>query len=139
MPRSTELIIMGEFKNTLAEIDRCGKTVHKYDQSYKALTEMMTEHDVVDIWRQRNERKRVFSRKVIREGMLVQSRIDFILIAKILCVYARNIFYVETTMSDHSMIEVLERGPGVWIHNNLLLYDEVYVNKVQERKEMYII
>lgn len=145
MPRSTELIIMGDFNNTLAEIDRCGKTVHKYDQSYKALTDMMTEHDVVDIWRQRNERKKVFSRKVIREGMLVQSRIDFILIAKILCVYVRNIFYVETTMSDHSMIvmnfntEVCERGPGVWIHNNLLLYDEVYVNKVQERKEMYII
>lgn len=70
--------------------------------------------------------------------MLVQSRIDFILIAKILCVYVRNIFYVETTMSDHSMIvmnfntEVCERGPGVWIHNNLLLYDEMYVNKVQE-------
>lgn len=126
------------FNNTLAEIDRCGKTVHKYDQSHKVLTDMMTEHDVVDIWRQRNERKKVFSRKVIREGMLVQSRIDFILIAKILCVYVRNIFYVETTMSDHSMIvmnfntEVCERGPGVWIHNNLLLYDEMYVIKVQE-------
>lgn len=82
--------------------------------------------------------KRFFSRKVIREGMLVQSRIDFILIAKILCVYVRNIFYVETTMSDHSMIvmnfntEVCERGPGVWIHNNLLLNDEMYVIKVQE-------
>lgn len=82
MSRSTKLIIMGDFNNTLAEIDSCGKTVHKYDQSYKALTDMMTEHDVVDIWRQRNERKKVFSRKVIREGMLVQSRIDFILIAK---------------------------------------------------------
>lgn len=66
--------------------------------------------------------KKVFSRKVIREGMLVQSRIYFILIAKNLCVYVRNIFYVETTMSDHSMIvmnfntQVCERGLGVCIH-----------------------
>lgn len=27
-------------------------------------------------------------------------------------------------------IEVCERGLGVWIYNNLLLYDEMYVNKV---------
>lgn len=70
--------------------------------------------------------------------MIVQSRIDFFLITKILCAYVRNIFYVETTMSDHSMVvmnfdtDVSERGPGVWIHNNLLLHDEYYVNKVQE-------
>lgn len=138
MPHSTSLIIMGDFNNTLADIDRCGKTAHKYDQSYKALTDMMNEHNVVDVWRKRNERKKIFSRKVIRENLLVQSRIDFILITKILCVYVRNIFYVETTMSDHSMIvmnfntDVSERGPGVWIHNNLLLNDEYYVNKVQE-------
>lgn len=91
MPRSTELIIMGDFNNTLAEINRCDKTVHKYDQSYKALTDMMTEHDVVDIWGQKNERKKVFSRKVIREGMLVQSRIDFILIANSLCLCEKHI------------------------------------------------
>lgn len=68
MPRSTELIIMGDFDNTLAEIDRCGKTVHKYDQSYKGLTDIMTEHDVVDIWRQRNERKKFCLGKLLEKG-----------------------------------------------------------------------
>lgn len=138
MPRSTSLIIMGDFNNTLADIDRYGKTVHKYDHSYKALIDMMIEHNVVDVWRQRNEKRKVFSRKVVRGDMIVQSRIDFFLITKILCAYVRNIFYVETTMSDHSMVvmnfdtDVSERGPGVWIHNNLLLHDEYYVKKVQE-------
>lgn len=119
MPRSTSLIIMGDFNNTLADIDRYGKTVHKYDHSYKALIDMMTEHNVVDVWRQRNEKKKVFSRKVVKGDMIVQSRIDFFLITKILCAYVRNIFYVETTMSDHSMVvmnfdtDVSERGPGV--------------------------
>lgn len=27
-------------------------------------------------------------------------------------------------------IDVFERGLGVWIYNNLFLYDEYYVNKV---------
>lgn len=46
-----ELIIMGDFNNIFVEIDRCGKIVYKYDQSYKVLIDMMIEYDVVDIWR----------------------------------------------------------------------------------------
>lgn len=41
-------------------------------------------------------------------------------------------------MSAHTMLfmnfyaDVSERSPGDWIHNNLLLHHEYYVNKVQE-------
>lgn len=34
IPRSNNLMILGNFNNTLGEIDRCGKTVHMYDNSY---------------------------------------------------------------------------------------------------------
>ena len=34
LPSSTRLIILGDFNNTLAEIDRCGKMLHMFDQSF---------------------------------------------------------------------------------------------------------
>ena len=138
LPSSTRLILLGDFNNTLAEIDRCGKTLHTFDQSFKAIVEMMSKHNVIDIWRKRNDRTKTFSRKIIREGVLVQSRIDYILVSRTIDVYVRNIFYVETTMSDHSMVtlyfntDVHEKGPGTWIHNNLLLCEDSYRKKIIE-------
>ena len=135
---STRFIILGDFNNTLAEIDRCGKTSHTFDQSFKAIVEMMSKHNVIDIWRKRNDRTKTFSRKIIKEGVLVQSRIDYILVSRTSDVYVRYIFYVETTMSDHSMVtlyfntDVHEKGPGTWIHNNLLLCEDSYRKKIIE-------
>lgn len=51
---SNSLMILGDFNNTLSEIDRCGKTVHTYDKGYNALFEFMNKHSVDDIWRNRN-------------------------------------------------------------------------------------
>ena len=93
---------------------------------------MITKHNVIDIWRKRNDRTKTFSRKIIREGLLVQSRIDYILFSRTIDVYVRNIFYVETTMSDYSMVtlyfntDLSKKGPGTWIYNNLLLCEESY-------------
>lgn len=70
-----------------------------------------------------------FSLKIIREEMLIQRRTDFILIVNIIFFYASTIFCVKTTVSGHSMIvmnfntEVCLRGPIVWTHNNVLLYN----------------
>lgn len=78
-------MILGDFNNTLGEIDRCGRTVHMYDKSYKALFDLMNKHCVTDVWRNRNATTKMFSRKMIVENTLVQSRIDFILISRELC------------------------------------------------------
>lgn len=43
---SNSLMILGDFNNTLSEIDRCGKTVHTYDKGYNALFEFMNKHSV---------------------------------------------------------------------------------------------
>lgn len=89
----------------------------------------MNKHCVVDIWRNRNATT-MFSRKMVVENTLVQSKIDYILISQELSKFVRNIYYVETTLSDQSMVvlqfdnEDVERGPGLWILNNELLYDE---------------
>lgn len=57
-------------------------------------------------------------------------------ICMITVIKVRNINYVETTLSDHSLVvlyfdnEDVERGPSLWILNNELLYDEInYMEK----------
>lgn len=87
-------MILGDFNNTLGEIDRCGKKVHMYDKSYKALFELMNKHCVVDTWRNRNATT-MFSRKMVVENTLVQSKIDYILISQELSKFVRNIYYLE--------------------------------------------
>lgn len=79
---SNSLMILGDFNNTLSEIDRCGKTVHTYDKGNNALFEFMNKHSVDDLWRNRNKKEKVFSRKMVIENRLVQSRIDYILTSK---------------------------------------------------------
>lgn len=54
IPMSNSLMILGDFNNTLSEIDRCGKTVHTYDKGYNALFEFMNKHSVDDTWRNKN-------------------------------------------------------------------------------------
>ena len=82
--------------------------------------------------------QKLFLENITREGVLVKSRIDYILVSRTIDVHVRNIFYVETTMSDHSMVtvyfntDVSERGPGMWIHNNLLLCEDSYRKKIIE-------
>ena len=98
LPSSTRLILLCDFNNTLAEIDRCEKTLHSFDQSFKLIVDMMSKHNVIDMWRKQNDSTKTFSRKIIREGVLVQSRINYILVFRTIDVYVRNIFYVETTM-----------------------------------------
>lgn len=53
---SNSLMILGDFNNTLSEIDRCGKTV--LDKGYNALFEFMNKHSDDDIWRNRNNEEK---------------------------------------------------------------------------------
>ena len=137
------LICMGDFNCTLSSLDRCGKTEHVNDTAYKELKNMMYENDIVDIYRDRYPNKVVFSFKRLSNNSLQQSRIDHMLISRELSVNIQNMYYNDTSLSDHSFMYLkcdfsnVERGPGVWILNNSLLQDEVYVEKVKEliRKE----
>lgn len=45
--------------------------------------------------------QKYFSRKIVVENTLPQSRIDYILIFQELSKFVQNIYYVETPLSDH--------------------------------------
>lgn len=106
---------------------------NKYFQSF------LTENDLVDIWRDRNPDKRVFSRKQWVNGILKQSRIDYIFISRNCMPYTSNCFYKLSSVSDHSYIcmkfdfSQIERGPGMWIFNNTLLNDQYFCTRKRDK------
>ncbi|VDI27745.1 Hypothetical predicted protein [Mytilus galloprovincialis] len=67
----------GDWNTTLSDLDRCTKTGHKVDNAFRKLEHLMNDSDLYDIWRFRNPNKRVFSRKMIYNGVLKQSRLDY--------------------------------------------------------------
>ena len=99
---------------------------------------MIINCNLYDVWRARNECKRTFSWKRICSNVLQQSRIDYVLISRSLSPNLQTIYYNETSFSDHAYVFmnfnccVVERGPGLWVLNNTVLSNEIYVKRVKE-------
>jgi len=131
------MIIGGDFNTTFSSIDRYN-TVHKNDQSYTVLNKLITNYQLCDIWRKRYPSSNTYSWKRIIDNKLKMSRIDFFLISENLKKFVNHIYYKETTFSDHSFVSMrmnfnkIERGPGVWILNNLILDETEYNKKILE-------
>ena len=132
------IIIGGDFNTTLSNLDKGSKSKHSSDEGYRSLNDMINNCNIYDIWRARNECKRVFSWKRICNNILQQSRIDYFLISKSLSPNVQNVYYNETSLSDHTYVFmnfsccVVEKGPGLWVLNNTVLSNEIYVKRVKE-------
>ncbi|CAC5395162.1 unnamed protein product [Mytilus coruscus] len=132
------LIIGGDFNTSLSVLDRGSKTCHMNDEPYRKLTKLMDDNNLYDIWRARNPDCRIFSWKRISEGKLQQSRIDYFLVSRNMSSFVQSLYYNVTSMSDHSFVIMnlnctcIERGPGLWVLNNTLLFNEEYVQRVKD-------
>ncbi|CAG2195597.1 unnamed protein product [Mytilus edulis] len=62
------LIVGGDFNTTLSSLDRGGLSKHICDEAYKELFEIIHSCNVYDVWRSRNENKKIFSWKRITNG-----------------------------------------------------------------------
>jgi exonuclease III len=131
------VILAGDFNATLSILDRDGRTDHQNNLAFKELTAIMENNELHDIWRRRNKGELVFSRKQVVDGILTQSRIDYFLICHNIIPHVQNVFYNDTSFSDHALVvlkldlDLVERGPGVWILNNCVLLEEEYINKIK--------
>ena len=131
------VIFAGDFNTTLSPLDRASKTKHVNDKSVLALLDLMNQKQLYDIWRNRNLYSKHFSRKQIVEGFLTQSRIDYFLVSNEIKPYIKNVYYSDTSFSDHCIVNMkldfsdVERGPGVWIFNNSFLQDQIFVDKIK--------
>ncbi|CAC5397685.1 unnamed protein product [Mytilus coruscus] len=132
------VIIGGDFNTTLSNLDKGGKSKHSFDEAYRELNKTICNCNIYDVWRARNECKKIFSWKRICNNILQQSRIDYFLISKSLSPNVQNVYYNETSFSDHTYVFmnfnfcVVERGPGIWVLNNTVLSNVNYVKRVKE-------
>ena len=132
------ILIAGDFNTTLSSLDRSSRTIHSNDKAVKTLHSFMEDKNLFDIWRNRNVNSKMFSRKQMVQGFLTQSRIDYFLVSNELKAMVKNIFYRDTSFSDHSIVYMsvdfsdVEKGPGVWIFNNSFLEDNIFVEKIRK-------
>lgn len=132
-----EWIVGGDFNLTLdPKMDR--KT-HVLNPTLKkaalALKELMSVHNLHDVWRSMNPDRRRYS---WHGRITLASRIDFFLVSQSLLQSIKKCDIMATPLSDHSAI-FLEldfkeniRGKGFWKFNDLLLNDTQYKEKIEQ-------
>lgn len=136
-----EIIMMGDFNTVFSKQDMAEGMVFKTDTGRKELKVLMEEKNMIDVWRERNEKKKEFSRRQIVGSFVCQTRIDFILCTRNVENFIDNIRFKETSLSDHKFLTFnldwsnMQRGPGVWILNTQILKNENYVSTVKEMIE----
>lgn len=92
---------------------------------------------MIDVWRERNEKKREYSRKQLVGNFMCQTRIDSFLSTRNLDCFIDDVLYKETTLSDHKMVLIRMdfkremKGPGVWILNTEILKHESFKNGIE--------
>ena len=132
------ILIAGDFNTTLSPLDKSGKCVHNNDKAVQTLCKIMNDKNLYDVWRDRNVDSKIFSRKQVVQGFLTQSRIDYFLVSKELKSLIKNVYYRDTSFSDHSIVNMsidfsdVEKGPGMWIFNNSFLEDNMFVEKIRK-------
>uniref|UniRef100_A0A3B4WLU1 Endonuclease/exonuclease/phosphatase domain-containing protein n=1 Tax=Seriola lalandi dorsalis TaxID=1841481 RepID=A0A3B4WLU1_SERLL len=62
-------IIVGDFNVWCARLDASSNACFKSDTSRGVLKEMMEERGMIDVWRERNPERRVFSRRQVVMGV----------------------------------------------------------------------
>ncbi len=129
---------MGDFNTVFSKQDMAEGMVFKTDTGRKELKVLMEENNMIDVWRERNEKKKEFSRRQIVGQFVCETRIDFILCTRNVENFIEKIKYEETSFSDHKFLSFkvdwskVQRGPGVWILNTEVLKNEAYVLSIKE-------
>lgn len=130
-----------DYSNVL--LDR-SNTMSNILPNNKSFTDFKTKSNLIDIWRDRNPEKRIFSRKQWVNGVLKQSRIDSFLVSRNCMSNTSYCFYKISSVSDHNFVCIrfdfsdIDRGPGMWIFNNTLLRDEYFCTRIYNIIHEYI-
>lgn len=65
-----KVVIAGDFNTVLSKMDMANRMVFKSDGGRKELRSLMEEKNMIDVWRERNGKKKAFSRRFSRWGIL---------------------------------------------------------------------
>lgn len=140
-----KVVIAGDFNTVFIKMNMASGMVFKTDGGRKELKSLMEEKNMTDVWRERNEKKKEFSRRQLVGNFMCQTRIDYFLSTRNLECFIDRIVYKETTLSDHKMVLMVmdlkkeTKGPGVWILNTDVLKNESFKKEIEnildERKK----
>ena len=144
--RSEHKIILGDFNLVLNESQDRNTSTHGSSNNKRAaiqVKELMSEYQLIDLWRVRNENITEYSwfkGSENKEGFRA-SRIDLILISKGLDQMAKNVMFLPGIKTDHRALLATivdnkhSRGVGYWKINNSLLNNDDYVQVIGEEIE----
>jgi len=131
-------IIGGDFNTWLTKMDISNNMSWLPDNSRVSLSECMSSNNIQDIWRRRNKSTQIFSRHQMVLGKMKQSHIDMFFVSNNIASDVINVYYKPTKISDHDFVllnlnvHTTERGPGLWVFNNLLLQNTDFCKAIND-------
>ena len=134
---NSNLILVGDFNLVMnPQIDR-HKSLINHEKAHQKLTELISDHNLTDVWRDRSPgiRRYSWSRHT---PALSASRIDYALVSRCMDTIVENITYTTGVMSDHSALFMSvkeinhERGPGFWKMNASLLQRPEVIKQLKQ-------
>ena len=141
---SDYIIVCGDFNLALdQEIDTYNYKNKNNPQAKRALLEILSEHDLSDIFRELNPTLRRFTWR--RRNPIKQARLDLFLASANILDITKKCTINSSYRSDHSPIELeltsskFSRGKGLWKFNNSLLECPEYVtliNKIIDEEKL---
>ena len=135
-------ILCGDFNVVLdPEVDRYSKRglVSNNKLSMETINSYIEDTQMVDIWRITHPDKQSYTYR--QRKPLAMSRIDYFLIEQAIASWIKEASIGPGYKSDHSHILLnivtynVGRGEGVWKLNNRLLYEQEYVQIINEKIE----
>lgn len=107
-------------------------------RSRAVLTNLMTDLDLVDIWRTLNKDKREYTWRQSDHYLSKAARLDYFIISKALLNLVSDTQIIPGYRTDHSAIKISlklgpgKRGKGYWKFNVSLLKDPEYIDIVKD-------
>ena len=128
--------IFGEVIGTVS-LDALRGVLSLKKESMGQIKALMTEFDLIDIWRIRNPTYRKFTWR--RSKPVTLRRLDYFLVSSHMELDIASCGFYTQIQSDHSPVFLkispladAYRGPGYWKFNNSLVSDPIYIEKTRE-------
>ena len=137
---SESIIIGGDFNTYLnPSIDKKGGKIEKISPFAEKIKLLLEIYDLIDVWRDRNPSIERYTWRERGRGGLVQSRLDYFLVSRMLNYSITNTNINPSIKTDHSLIVVKlqlikeqPRGMGYWKLNTKFLRDIKYVELITQ-------
>ena len=134
-----KLVLSGDFNLFFdSQLDAEGGSPKLKKSSIARIIKIKETHDLIDIWRVRNQHTKKFTFTQRHAAGFLQRRLDYIFISNSLQYLVKDVDIGTAFASDHSPVKMSlletsdsERGLGFWKFNKSLLEDPIFIEKAK--------